>query len=149
MTKGLLKTPKYWLDLDACVLLFENFRQKLEFDEPIPSFGIRYSGKLEGILNSVKQTYRGKLLNKTVLDTVAAYFNQLVRGHAFRNGNKRMAVLFTHYFLLMHKVDFTLKAREIYNFAVVVAVASEEGIVAKKTKELCKKIIAKFSERAK
>lgn len=94
MIKKILATPKYWLNLEDCSLIFENFRKKVEFDEPIPAFETRFPGKLESIINSVKQTYNDKFLNPTILDTAAAYFNQLVRGHAFENGNKRRSASF-------------------------------------------------------
>lgn len=92
------------------------------------------------------QTFKREYLNSTVLDASAAYFNQLVRGHPFQNGNKRIAVLFTHYFLLLHDIDFTLTSREIYNFAVAVAIAAERGISAEGTKKWCKIIISKFTK---
>ena len=114
--------------------------------EPIPEFDTRFPGKLEGILNSVRQTFGGELLNHTVLDAAAAYFNQLIRGHPFRNGNKRMAVLFTHYFLLAHGVDFNLSYNELFFFAVTVAKAGERGISSEKTRDWSKKIIERFSE---
>ena len=86
------------------------------------------------------------LLNQTILDAAAAYFNQLIRGHPFRNGNKRMAVLFTHYFLLAHGVDFTLSYNELFYFAVTVAKAGEQRISSEKTRDWSKTVIERFSE---
>ena len=149
MTKKLYSTPVFWLNLDVCSRLFEDFRETLKFDEPIPDFSTRFPGKLEGILNSVKQTFGGEHLNPTILDASAAYFNQFVRGHAFINGNKRMAVLFTHFFLLVHDIDFSLKPSEMYTLAIIIARAGEDNIDAQETKQLCKKIIEKFTERRK
>lgn len=114
--------------------------------EPIPPYDTRFPGKLEGILDSVRQTFDGKLLNTTILEAAAAYFNQLIRGHPFKNGNKRMAVLFTHYFLLAHSVDFTLSYNELFYFAVTVAKAGELGINSEKTRDWCKTIIERFCE---
>lgn len=146
MTKKLYETPKNWLTLDVCARLFEIFSERLRFDEPIPPFDTRFKGKLEGILNSVSQTYDGKQLNSNVLDAASAYFNQLVRGHAFQNGNKRLAVLFTHFFLLSHDIDFTLDYKEMYHFAVTIALVSETGITAERTKRWAKLILKKFTE---
>ena len=93
-------------------------------------------------------TYAGSHLNGTILDAAAAYFNQLVRGHAFINGNKRLAVLFTHFFLLSNGVDYTLSYKEMYNFAVEIARAGEAQLSGDDTKVLCKKIIENFTEDA-
>ncbi len=146
MTKNLLKSPRYWLNLVDCEELFQNYKNLLAQEEPIPPFNQRFKGKLEGILGSVSQTFNGTHLNKTVLDAAAAYFNQLVRGHAFENGNKRCAVLYTHWFLLMNGVEFTLTAKEMYVFAVTVAKAGEKDINAETTKQWCKEIINKFTK---
>ena len=145
MTKAAYKTPKIWLTLDACSLIFEKFRKQMDFDEPIPPFNTRYKGKLEGILNSVNQTFGGKYLNPTILDASASYFNQLIRGHPFQNGNKRVAVLFTHYFLLMNGLDYNLSYGEMFNFAVRIAIASELGFSSDRTKDWSKKIIEEFT----
>lgn len=146
MTKNLIKKPKYWLSLVDCESLFQNFKSLLAQEEPIPPFNQRFEGKLEGILGSVCQTFNGIPLNKSVLDAAAAYFNQFVRGHAFENGNKRCAVLYTHWFLLMNEVEFTLTTKEMYVFAVTVAKAGERNINAETTKQWSKEIINKFTK---
>lgn len=145
MMKNLLKTPKIWLTLDVCEELFEIFRKKIEFDEPIPAFDTRFPGRLESIINSVSQSYKGKYLNSTVIDAAVAYFNQLVRGHAFENGNKRIAVLFTDFFLWSNSIEFTLSWQEMYHFAVLVAQAGEKNISFEETKKLCREIIGEFT----
>lgn len=145
MTKRLQSTPRHWLSLETCGRIFEIFRKRWEFDEPIPGFDTRYPGRLEGILESVRQTYGGKYLNHALVDAAAAYLNQLVRGHAMQNGNKRMAVLFTHTFLLVNGVDLTLTPEDMYNLAVTLARAGESGISGEETKEWCKEVITDFS----
>lgn len=146
MTRNLLRKPKYWLTLEDCEDLFRNSKDLLAQEEPIPPFEERFEGKLEGIIGSVSQTFGGKPLNSNVLEAAASYFNQFVRGHAFRNGNKRCAVLFTHFFLLMNGIDYTLTSREMYAFAVAIAEAGERGIKADETKGQCKEIISKFTK---
>ncbi len=146
MTSNLKRTPRYWLTQRICESIFDQFSEKIQFDEPIPPFNTRFKGKLEGILESVRQTYDGKYLNPTVLDSAAAYFNQLVRGHAFQNGNKRLAVLYTHLFLIWHDVDFTVSWKGMYNFAVLIAQARSQGISSERTKELCREVVDKFTK---
>lgn len=149
MTKKLYATPKNWLTLDDSRSLFETFRNRIGEEEPIPEFVTRFPDRLEGILESVRQSFAGKFLNPTILSAAAAYFNQLIRGHPFRNGNKRMGVLFTHYFLLSHGVDLTLHYNELFNFAVLLARAGEQGISQKMTKEWSVKVLQVFTEERK
>ena len=149
MIKNLLRRPMYWLTLEDCESLFQNFKNLLAQEEPIPPFNKRFEGKLEGIIGSVSQTFEGKPLNATVLDAAASYFNQFVRGHAFENGNKRCAVLYTHWFLLMNNVEFTLTVKEMYAFAVTVAKAGERNISAETTKQWCKEVIGRFTKKFK
>ena len=146
MIKNLKKTPKYWLTLKDCEIIFNLFIDQIQFDEPVPPFNTRFVGKLDGIIESVRQTYKKKNLNNTVLDAAAAYFNQLVRGHAFRNGNKRMAVLFVHIFLLRHEIDYKLSYKGMYNFAMLLSRVAENGVKADETKNICRKVIADFTK---
>lgn len=146
MTKNLLKTPDHWLTLEDCENLLIDFLDILSKEEPLPSFNTRFPEKLEGILGSVPQTYSGSYLNDTVLKASASYFNQFIRGHAFENGNKRCAVLFTQWFLLMNSVTFTLSPYEMYNFAIVIAQAGEKGIDAEKTKKWIIDIFEKYTK---
>lgn len=140
------KTPKNWLTLEDCERLLLDFKTILSREEPIPPFENRYPHKLEGILGSVNQTFDGKYLNRTVLAAAASYFNQFVRGHAFENGNKRCAVLFTHWFLLINDVEPTLTPDEMYNFAILIARAGEDNVKPETTKNWCKKILNEFSK---
>ncbi len=149
MIKKLFVTPKHWLTLEESKRLFETFQKQIGGSEPIPAFETRFTGRLEGILASVEQSFAGDYLNKTVCDAAAAYFNQIIRGHPFQNGNKRMGVLFTHYFLLTHGIDLTLKYNELFNFAVSVAKASIRGIKPEITKDWCSRVITKFTEERK
>lgn len=122
------------------------FKDLLVRDEPIPPFNERFQGKLESILESVNQTFESKYLNPTILDAAASYFNQFIRGHSFKNGNKRLAVLYTHWFLLKHNITFTLTTAEMRVFAVFIAQASERNISAEQTKIFCKEIISKYTK---
>lgn len=110
-----------WLTLKMSRNIFERFKPFIDFDEPIPPFDTRFPGRLESILGSVKATYNGKYLNSTVLDASASYFYQLIKGHPFQNGNKRIAVLLTHIFLTINGVDFTVSEKSLYNLAMIVA----------------------------
>jgi len=148
MIKELRKKPNSWLTLRVCITSFNHFREKLHFDQPIPSLQEEHERKLGAILNSVAQTYGGKHLNISILEASSAYLNQLVRGHAFLNGNKRMAVLFTHIFLLMNGVNLNLSFKGFYNLALIVALMAEKGYSSEKTKGFCRHVIQKYSVKS-
>ncbi len=68
MIQALKKTPRYWLTLEDCALIFSSFKNNLDYLEPIPGFQTRFPGKLEGILESVSQTFNGEYLNLLFID---------------------------------------------------------------------------------
>lgn len=138
------ESPRLWLTVRICAHSFKQFKEEIDFDQPIPPFSTRSPGVLEGILESVKQTFNKEYLNPTIIDASAAYFNQLVRGHPFVNGNKRLAVLFTHVFLLLNGYNLRLNFKSMYNLALLVAQLSEKGVSYEKTKNGCRKIFNKF-----
>lgn len=139
------KNPHFWLTVRISKDIFDKFNKYIQFDQPIPPFKTREPNRLESILNSVRQTFTGKLLNLTVLDASAAYLNQIVRGHPFQNGNKRTAILLTHFFLLGHGIDFTLSYKGMYNFVLLLAKESA-GLSNKQSKEICRRIIKDFTK---
>lgn len=141
----LIQKPLFWLTITESEVIFNKFKYLIQFDEPIPNFETRFPKKLESILESIRQTFEEEPLNATILDAASAYFNQIIRGHPFRNGNKRMAVLFTHVFLLMHGIDFVLNYKEMYSWAVGIAVFSEK-LNGEETKNICREIIEKFTK---
>jgi len=113
----------------------------------LPPFESRFPGKLESMIGSVQQTFDGQYLNPTVLDAATAYFTQTIRDHPFKNGNKRVAVLFTHVFLMANKVEFTLTFDEMYQFAILVATVSENKQVSfEEAREVTKTIIQDFTK---
>jgi prophage maintenance system killer protein len=142
MIKQIQQNPKYWLDLKTCENIYNSFRKKQKFQEPLDPFNSRYEGSLEGILGAIQQTFDKKLLYPTILDAAAGYFYKINCGHPFRNGNKRMSVLFTHLFLYIHNIDFSLSFKDMYAWAATIAKSSENGTKTKKVEKLCRKIIA-------
>src|SRR4030042_3010080 len=144
MIAELRKKPIFWLAVRDCENAFRIFRDSITFDQPFPEFNQRPEGILEGILESVRQTFDKKLLNPTILDASASYLNQLIRGHPFKNGNKRLAILYTHIFLLLNGVDLSAGYLTLYKFALLIAIYSEK-VPARKTKLYCRKFIENFA----
>jgi len=144
MIKVLREQPKHWLTLEICESLFNTFCKDLSFNEPIPLFQTRFSGKLEGTLYSVSQTFEGKHLKPTILDAASAYFFYFIKGHPFQNGNKRMGTLFTHYFLLSHGLTFSLSNEELFALAVGVALNEKDSITENEVKDIISSNIKKL-----
>jgi prophage maintenance system killer protein len=148
MIKLLRRKPKKWLTLEDCESLYNAFKSTAVSRglEPIPPFSTRYFDVLESILGSVEQTWNKKHLNPTVLDAASTYFNKFVRSQCFPNGNKRMGILFTHFFLIIHGIDFEFSSNELFNFAATIAGAAENGIKPEETLKWCRKIIRQFTK---
>jgi len=60
------------------------------------------------------------------MEASVAYFLQFLLGHPFQNGNKRMAVLFTHAFLLMNNLDFEISHQDLMRIAIEAIEVSQE-----------------------
>jgi len=133
--------PNKWLDLDTCKLVYSVLTRELEFYSDLPAFSMRYPGRLESILNSVRQTYDGNYLNRNIIDAYVSYFYQIVKGHPFIDGNKRTGVLFSHVFLLDNDYNINrLKYVDMYNLAIVVAESTDEFLA----RDLIKRVITQF-----
>ncbi len=148
MINRLRRKPKTWLTQEECEGLFQAYRNSATQSGlvPFPPFESRYSNVLESILGSVEASWEKKHLNPTILDAASQYFNKFVRGQAFMNGNKRMGVLFTHYFLIKNGIDFDFRYGELFYFAAKIAKMAEAGIKAEETLEVCRKTIRDFTK---
>lgn len=134
------------MELDVCKKLFESFRSSIDFDEPIPDFDTRFDERLESVLGSIKQSFASDLLYPNVLSCAAGYLVLLNRSHPFKNGNKRLSVLYTHLFLLYNGVDLTVPEKEMFDLAIAIASAGESGLENDKLKRFVEEYIANNSE---
>lgn len=147
MTTKLYETPKNWLSLKSCKIIYEVFREKQDFSEPLSPFNERLPGKLESILGSIAQTYDGKFLYPTVLDAASGYLFKIICEHPFYNGNKRVAILFIDIFLYLNGIDLTLPHQDLYHLATIIARSSEEKVYNEAhLREVCKKLIIDYSQ---
>ena len=96
-------------------------REMMSWDEPIPDFGTRRPNILEGWLMSPFQSFGGKNLYKGFIGKAAILFYLMVKNHPFQNGNKRIAITTTLYFLYRNKKWLRVNNQELYNFAKWVA----------------------------
>lgn len=102
----------------------------MEYDEPLPPFGIRYPGKLESCLATPFQTFSGKPLYRYLYMRVAVLFYLVIKNHPFENGNKRMAVMLVFVFLFDNKKWVDVNPDSLYRLASGVAESSPKNKAA-------------------
>lgn len=93
----------------------------MNYDEPIPPFITRYTGRLEACLSLPFQTYGGKSLYSRFPKKAAVLFYGVIKDHPFLNGNKRMAVMLTLTFCYVNHRWAQVKPDDLYMVACDVA----------------------------
>jgi death-on-curing family protein len=96
-------------------------KELLEWKEPIPDFGTRYPSVLERTVNAPFQSFGGKQLYPGLLKKASVLFYLMIKNHPFQNGNKRIAMTATFYFLHKNGKWLRVDNQELYNFAKWVA----------------------------
>ena len=102
----------------------------------------REKGLLEGIINGIYQTFKGKELYKTFEEKAANLFYLIIKDHPFIDGNKRIATLL---FLLF--LNRNLSFREIldrFNDNTLVSLALLVAISPPQQKEIMINLITNF-----
>ena len=141
MIQKLLSRPVFYLDVAICEDIYNQFRLLTEFEEQLPPFDSRYPSQLESVLGSISQTFDGENLFPTVLDASSAYFSKIACGHVFANGNKRLGIVITHTFLLIHKIDFNISNTDLYFITEELAAQTQKGVPKSEVDMKVKKII--------
>ena len=91
------------LSIEHVEYMAHNLAQKImEWNEPIPDFSTRYSGKLESCLKTPFQSFAKRDLYPTIEDKASILFYLMIKNHPFQNGNKRIAVTSLLTFLSMN-----------------------------------------------
>ena len=93
-------------------------REIMTWNEPIPRFDTRFSGKLESCLRAPFQTFGGKDVYPTLAEKAAMLFYFLIKNHPFQNGNKRIAMTTLLVFLFENKKWIKADTQELYNFTL-------------------------------
>lgn len=93
----------------------------MEWDEPIPSFGTRFPGKLESCLKTPLQSFGGRYLYHSLEDKASILFYLMIKNHPFQNGNKRIAVISLLTFLFINGKWLDMPEDDLYDLAVKVA----------------------------
>jgi death-on-curing family protein len=106
---------------DVEYIAFDLARKLMGYDEPIPDFVTRYPDVLERCLVAPFQTYDRKDLYPTLIKKTAILFYLLIKNHPFQNGNKRIAISATLFFIADNNKWLKISNQELYNFAKWVA----------------------------
>lgn len=117
-------------------------RELMKWDEPIPDFGTRFAGKLEGCLAAPFYKYGRKLFYPTLIAKASILFYVMIKNHPFQNGNKRIAVTTLFVFLLRNKKWMGVDNQELYNFAKWVA--ESNPLLKDETVKAVEKFISRY-----
>jgi len=108
-------------------ICYEYAKAHLTYDEPIPSFGSRYAGKLEAILAMPEQTVGGKLAYPELYQQASILFYEMTKQHPFLNGNKRIACVSLLAFLALNNQWLKTTWKSLYDISVTVAGSKTEN----------------------
>ena len=106
---------------DAQYIAHDLASELMAYDEPIPPFSTRYSGRLEACLMLPFQTFAGQQLYPRLIRKAAVLFYGVIKKHHFVNGNKRMAVALTLVFLYINGKWVQTSPDDLYQMARWVA----------------------------
>jgi len=122
MIEASFPKPKVWLDIRLCEIIYKDYKTLLESqpeNEPLPDFEKRYSGVLEGILESVK--LKSDKLDFDAVETAATYYVHLTKSQALFNGNKRMGIVFTNVFLYLNDLRLNVSKDLLKDLSILIA----------------------------
>ena len=100
LTKKQKGRAKFVLDIDDCKRIIKNLKQGLiAKKEAGELFGQENSGRFEGIIKGLYQTFGGKEVYKSTEEKAAHLLYLIIKDHPFLDGNKRIASILFVYFL--------------------------------------------------
>jgi|SRR3989344_3315232 len=106
---------------DVEYIAYDLAKKLMTHDEPIPDFVTRFPNVLERCLIQPFQRFDGKDLYQGLIKKTAILFYLMIKNHPFQNGNKRIAVSTTLFFLADNDKWLKISNQELYNFAKWVA----------------------------
>lgn len=106
---------------DVEYIAYDLANKLMAFDEPIPDFVTRFPSVLERCIIQPFQVFAGKDLYQGLIKKTAILFYLMIKNHPFQNGNKRIAVSTTLFFLSDNNKWLKISNQELYNFAKWVA----------------------------
>ena len=134
MTKENYPRPQVWLNIKICETIYKAYKEfgpQAGVGVPIPDFDTRYPNALESILGTVQ--YKSDRLAYDVKRTAVYYFVYFVKSQCFLDANKRLAVIFTDFFLKVHGHKIAMKPSTLRD--IVIIISSDTNLSLPKTVE--------------
>jgi prophage maintenance system killer protein len=122
MTKEKYPHPQVWLNIKICEAIYKAYKEfgpQVGVGVPIPDFDTRYPNALESILGAVQ--YKSRRLGYDVKKTAVYYFFYLVKSQCFLDANKRLAVIYTDFFLRLNKYKINMKPTTLRDIAIIIS----------------------------
>jgi prophage maintenance system killer protein len=122
MTKEKYPRPQVWLNIKICKDIYKAYKEfghQAGVGVPIPDFETRYPNALESILGTVQ--YKADTLRYDIKKTAVYYFVYFVKSQCFLDANKRLAVIFTDFFLKMHGYKIAMKPSTLRDIAIIIS----------------------------
>ncbi len=124
LEKPKAKKTKFKLDYGFCVEAINRLKQELvRKKEASDLFGQQRNKQLEGIVNSIYQTFDGKDLYDGIAEKSANLFYLIIKDHPFTDGNKRIASFLFVLFLAKNDYLYNKKGDKKINDNALVALA--------------------------
>lgn len=100
LTKKEKGRAKFVLGIDDCTGIIDKLKQELTTKKEAGElFGQENSGRFEGIIKGLYQTFGGKEIYKSIEEKAAHLLYLIIKDHPFLDGNKRIASILFVYFL--------------------------------------------------
>ena len=122
MTKEKYPRPQKWLDIAICKDIYRAYKEfgaQAGVGVPMPNFDSRYPNALESILGTVQ--YKADTLHYDVKKTAVYYFVYFVKSQCFLDANKRLAVIFTDFFLRINGYRLDLQQSTLRDIAIIIS----------------------------
>lgn len=109
-------------------ILFYSLSKGLKkYHKKMPDFNTRYPNVLESVLVVPFEEFNGQPFYKGLPKKLAITFYLMIKDHAFRDGNKRMALASLLFFLAKNREWLRASEDELYNFILWVTESSAEN----------------------
>ncbi len=150
MTKEKFPSPKGWLNIQACKIIYEAFRKNastLGLEPPSYDFSTAYSETLEGILGSIE--LRARFTNQDVIEVATSYFVKIAKSQAFLDANKRMAVVLMGTYLIGNGYVLQVHPTKMIEIAVMLVKDRKTSIekAIKILTPLFKRVVRKYEPK--
>ncbi len=110
------------INISEFLILFkEAVEQHKSSNEPLPEISNFHINKLESCLSTPFQNVFGKELYPTISEKAAILMYLLIKNHPLANGNKRMALMATAFYLAKNDLELKISDDQAYNLTKKVA----------------------------